>query len=178
MLEIGLAELCEEAYLPQEKPQKQVNKIVKVPSVTSYEEQKTEALEHEIPAKETEKIIKPEEKGVGGGIADCWGEVINELKQEGKMMLGLSVVLARPVDKGDKVEIVFKPQNAGNKNMIDNPENEKAVSDAFYRVTGRNVRVKFVTEGQPGDDKVSQTGNVMDLAKQFPDIVSIDESEE
>jgi hypothetical protein len=62
--------------------------------------------------------------------------------------------------------------------MIDNPENEKAVSDAFYRVTGRNVKIKFVGEGQVSDSAPSQSGNVMDLAKQFPDIVSIDESEE
>ena len=107
-----------------------------------------------------------------------FGLVLDELKKSGKLMLAMGITMAYPVDKGDKLEVVFKSNNSAQKNLIDKPENQKALEDAFYEITVRNITVKFVTEGQkdiPVAEK--QQANVMDLAKQFPDIVSVDESE-
>ena len=60
--------------------------------------------------------------------------------------------------------------------VIDNTENKKAIIDAVKNVSGIDVQIKIMFS----DESISQreTGNVLNLADKFPDIVSIDESEE
>ncbi len=184
MLEIGLAELCSDT-LPQQ--------IVVQPSVSAQTypvSQHTNSFadtykEPEIPIPtDPPPVVKDVQydepkTAVSGGIVEYWTQVLDELKKSGKLMLAMGITMAYPIDKGDKLEVVFKAQNSAQKNLIDKPENEKELEDAFYEVTGRDITVKFVTEGQkdvPVTEK--QQANVMDLAKQFPDIVSVDESED
>ena len=112
-------------------------------------------------------------------IRTIWSNVIDSLKNSGKFMLASSVVLAYPVDKGDVVDIVFKQANKANKEMVDNKDNIKAIEDAFYDVSSRDVKINFAIQGKTAKtEKEPVSNNIMNLAKQFPDIVSVDESEE
>ncbi len=184
MLEIGLAELCGEDASQNVSSYRPVIKTV--PNTQFVPEYTDQYNEQDIPMPtEAPPVIealsndnKEYKKGVSGGIVEYWTQVLDELKKSGKLMLAMGITMAYPVDKGDKLEVVFKSNNSAQKNLIDKPENQKALEDAFYEITGRNITVKFVTEGQkdiPVAEK--QQANVMDLAKQFPDIVSVDESE-
>ena len=63
--------------------------------------------------------------------------------------------------------------------MVDNKDNIKAIEDAFYDVSSRDVKINFAIQGKTAKtEKEPVSNNIMNLAKQFPDIVSVDESEE
>ncbi|MBO5454235.1 MAG: DNA polymerase III subunit gamma/tau [Clostridia bacterium] len=179
MLEIGLAELCSDEIVKVEQPViRQPAPVYRAPeAVQTYVEPEI-PIPDQAPPEPEEEVMASVSKRPTGGIVDSWGMVLDELKRTGKMMLAMGVTMAYPMEKGDKLEVVFKTQNSAQMKLIDKPENQKALEDAFYEVTGRNISVKFVEEGRKEVPNAERQGNVMDLAKQFPDIVSVDESEE
>ena len=133
MLEIGLAELCSDTVEKVHVVRQPESSVYRAPEpVQSYVEPDIPMPVEAPPVDDQYEDNSFESNhGISGGIADSWVQVLDELKCSGKMMLAMGITMAYPVDKGDKVEIVFKSKNLAQKNLIDNTDNQKAVQNAY-----------------------------------------------
>jgi len=92
------------------------------------------------------KVEAPKvEATISGGSSGSWRDVINHLKNSGKMSLYATLVSTKANIEKDKVTIFFT-QEFG-KNMIERSENLAALKNSVLAVCGAELPIKCVIEG-------------------------------
>ena len=82
-------------------------------------------------------------------------------------MLAMGVTMAYPMEKGDKLEVVFRTQNAAQMKLIDKPESQKALEDA-------SGKFKLIAVTNNPVEAARKTLAVLGLEKVIPQIIGLD----
>ncbi len=164
ILEIGLVSLCDSSY-------SEPKKTVVVPEIT-VPQPKTiikETIPETKPQQKVDKIIIKT-------VEFNWENVLKEIASMHKMRLFSELMQAQISLSEDVLSISLPSSHLAQKDYIDNNENKKAICDAVKNVSGKDMQIKILFSDEDISNK--ETGNILNLADKFPDIVSIDESEE
>ena len=144
-------------------------------------------------------------KPVGDGkISGQWQNILKQLMANHKMRLFAELTQADAYDEENCLVITLPASKASRKEYIGSVENIKSVQEAVEQLTGSSCNVKFefgdvsTNSGIPQqaapevpisdadvppetptvNSFISDVNNILNLADKFPDIVSIDESED
>ena len=154
----GKIEVCSEKKATEKKVAK-----AEVETTPQKVEQKQETAKMEEPGKEKtnklDKVIAKEEAGKG---LPYWPEVINKLKETGKVTLYTNLIGTKAVEVNDMtVGIEFSNGlTSFGKAILEKPENKQEIVKLVSMKTGREMMIKYIDEKkiQPKAEAPKETG--------------------
>lgn len=136
--------------------------------------QKTEKVEDPgiVEKSKQDKTSESHEEYHGGGtpigldqVKTCWQEVINTIKAEKKVVVGVMLALGEICGtSGNVITIGFDKDHAFGKENLEKHENKKIVEDCFSRVLNKKVSVEFKVIGnEPNelDEAIERTKEIL-----------------
>ena len=103
---------------------------------------------------ENKSTEKKEVKTSSSNSTGNWKEVIDYLRNTGKMSLYATLASTKANIESDKVTVYFS-QEFG-KNVIEKPENMSALKESILAVIGKDIPVKCLVEGKEDKNESSQ----------------------
>lgn len=143
-----------------------------VPPVASQKMEKAVNPDRAEKAKE-DKAAPPQEELHGetvdiglDQVKACWQEVINTIKAEKKVVVGVMLALGEICGtRGNVITIGFDKDHAFGKENLEKNENKKIVEDCFSKVLNKKARVEFKIIGnEPSelDEAMERTKEILD----------------
>ena len=134
-------------------------KKVETKKEETKEAKKVEPKKEEIPLENDttmpvleESVIQDDEQYVS-----YWKDVLEKLKQDGKVILHVNLMKAKAREDGDTLLIEFENaiSNFG-KDVIEKPDNKKELTQIVSKISGKKLKIKYVEKINSLDDKKSE----------------------
>jgi DNA polymerase-3 subunit gamma/tau len=98
-------------------------------------------------------------------VKTCWQEVINTIKAEKKVVVGVMLALGEICGiNGNIITIGFDKDHAFGKENLEKNENKKIVEDCFSKVLNKRARVEFKITGNESnelDEAIERTKEIL-----------------
>ena len=167
MFEAGIIKLCS----------KPVENIQPVINNNSNNMQTVRVIPDNQP-KETKNNVKTDiktvqktsnvKKNFSNKSEEYWPQIVNDLKQSGRIVLYTNLINTRAKELNDMTVGIEFPNGmtAFGKTVLEKQENIKEISDLVSIACGKPMQIKYISENQNQDYKVTNEENIQNLAKQ------------
>ena len=115
-----------------------INENVKKEVIFTNDIQKEKKLKSEV--RQKDQIPKKEFKNI-----EYWKEVVNNLREKGKITLFTNLMNAKVTEIND-MQIGISGVSSFGKRLIEQPENEREITKSILEVTGREMHIKIEDE--------------------------------
>lgn len=130
-------------------------KTVIIPKVEKIEKKTPSQIKKE-PASQRKNLP---EKGELKEIKASWDQIL-EIVKKNKITTHAFLIMGEPQDlKGNILEIIFAKNYKFHKDKIAQPDNKELVQKAIKEVTGREIQIKCLLEGNNSSNEEKNEGN-------------------
>ncbi len=107
-------------------------------------------------------------KSYSSDLSKSWPKMINDLKQNGKIVLYTNLINTKAEQVDDNVvEIKFpKPINAFGKSVLEKQENVKEISNLISMACGKDMKIKYISDIQNQTFKNNPEDDIQKLANE------------
>ena len=109
-------------------------------------EKANEAVENKSPQKIVKDEIKKTKAGLTEGNLTYWNNVINKIKENGKMGIYVNLIGSTAREVNDMtIEVTIANQNSFAKNILETHENKAEIEKIASIEAGKTMNIKFVS---------------------------------
>lgn len=140
-----------------------------VVSQPTYQTSKSIAPQEQVDQKRSASAeLQNKASSYSGTIEKTWPEIVNDLKQNGKIVLYTNLINTQAKEINDMtVGIEFsKGMTSFGKTVLEKPENIKEISTLVSMACGKEMQIKYIDVSQMQQAKPSAMENIQNLAKQ------------
>lgn len=142
---------------------KQVEPRVTVSNNNSNRQQPSNQI-----GKETKKSVNQVSKKFSSRSEEYWPQIVNDLKQSGKIVLYTNLVGTTAKEINDMtVGIEFpKGMTAFGKTVLEKQENIREISNLVSMACGKQMQIKYLSQQEPEQHQMTKEENLQNFAKE------------
>lgn len=171
LFQVEIIKLCSENII--ETPVQNVNKSSSNSGKTANSKKNIQT--NSIPGKDTAKNNKDEEKTSmtqaisGYGEAKGWKNILNELRQNGKIMIYSNLLKAKAIELNDMTIGISFPDgiNAFGKSILEKPESITELSRVISMEYGKDMKVRIIENANSLPKKEEKENPIQDIANEL-----------
>ena len=171
LFQVEIIKLCSENII--ETPVQNVNKSSSNSGKTANRKKNIQT--NSIPGKDTAKNTKDEEKTSmtqaisGYGEAKGWKNILNELRQSGKIMIYSNLLKAKAIELNDMTIGISFPDgiNAFGKSILEKPESINELAKTVSMEYGKDMKVRIIENADSLTKKEVQVNPVEKMATEL-----------
>ena len=171
LFQVEIIKLCSENII--ETPVQNVNKSSSNSGKTANSQKNIQT--NSIPGKDTAKNTKDEEKTSmtqaisGYGEAKGWKNILNELRQNGKIMIYSNLLKAKAIELNDMTIGISFPDgiNAFGKSILEKPESINELAKTVSMEYGKDMKVRIIENADSLTKKEVQVNPVEKMATEL-----------
>ena len=171
LFQVEIIKLCSENII--ETPVQNVNKSSSNSGKTANSKKNIQT--NSIPGKDTAKNTKDEEKTSmtqaisGYGEAKGWKNILNELRQNGKIMIYSNLLKAKAIELNDMTIGISFPDgiNAFGKSILEKPESINELAKTVSMEYGKDMKVRIIENADSLTKKEVQVNPVEKMATEL-----------
>ena len=171
LFQVEIIKLCSENII--ETPVQNVNKSSSNSGKTANSQKNIQT--NSIPGKDTAKNNKDEEKTSmtqaisGYGEAKGWKNILNELRQNGKIMIYSNLLKAKAIELNDMTIGISFPDgiNAFGKSILEKPESINELAKTVSMEYGKDMKVRIIENADSLTKKEVQVNPVEKMATEL-----------
>ncbi len=151
MFEAGMMKATMEVNLENENTNHvNGNNNISLSTNKAVENKTIEKVNEAVENKSAQKIVKDEIKknkvGLTGGNLTYWNNVINKIKENGKMGIYVNLIGSTAREVNDMtIEVTIANQNSFAKNILESHENKAEIEKIASIEAGKTMNIKFVS---------------------------------
>lgn len=138
--------------------------IINTPSIPQSQDPKITSEAIKTNPIEIENKAKPKT----GTIEQKWPTILNQLKQNGKIVLYTNLMNTKATKMNDMTVSIQFPRGLTSfgKTVLEKPENKKEIANLIYLECGKEMQIKYVDSSTPTMAKPNLEQDLQNLAKQ------------
>ena len=99
---------------------------------------------------------------------EYWPQILNELKQNGKIVLYTNLVNTRAIEINDMTVGIEFPRGltAFGKTILEKQENIKELTNMVSMASGKTMQIKYITNAQENKNQFNREENIQNFANE------------